>query len=144
MKICVASFFIVFASTQLFAADPADLPAPAGKEKLNFAQIEERKDYLKEKIVSIEIEKVLGDGSEFGKGQLLYFVKDTSGSATPYGRIAFPKEVLQKLGLLEKPEKPPVTLYIRVHVLGGKAAALGEAVGTKFTPKDKNGGIYSW
>jgi hypothetical protein len=51
---------------------------------------------------------------------------------------------LQKLGLLEKPEKPPVTLFIRVHVLGGKAAALGEAVGTKFTPKDKNGGIYSW
>lgn len=144
VKISNLSPLLLLALSQLATAEPSDLPAPTGKEKLTFQQIEERKDYLKEKIVAIEIEKVLGEGSEFGKGQLLYFVKDTSGSATPYGRISFPKEALVKMGVLEKPEKPPFTVYIRVHVFGGKAAAMGEAMGIKFTPKGENGGTYSW
>jgi len=125
-------------------AQDEPLPAPVSDQKIAFAKIEERKDSLKEKIVLIEIDKLLGEGTDWGK-LVRFIAKDTSGSKTPYGQIAFPKEGLVRIAPLLKVSDHPFTIYAKIHVFGGEAAALSEVVGTKFTPNaDKTGGTYSW
>jgi hypothetical protein len=75
-----------------------------------------------------------------------FIAKDTSDSATPYGQIAFPKEGLKTLGLIDNPEKGPFQVYVRVHVFTeqASAAALSMAVGTQFKPGKGETGSYSW
>src|SRR4051794_35076403 len=119
-------------------------PPPLGEDKLTFSQIEKRKDRLKDKVVRLEIATLLGKGTDWGNGLMRYIAKDTSGGATPYGQVAFPKEGLERLGLVEKPDKGPFTVYVRIRVFGGKAAALSEVVGSKFTADGEKGGSYSW
>ena len=135
---------VLLSSSLLVMAKSDRLPPPVSKEKLTFEEIENQKDELKDKIVLVEIGRLLGGGSATENGLVRYIAKDTSDSPTPYGQIEFPKAGLKKLGLIEKPDKGPFTVYVRVHVFGGKAAALNEAVGTHFSPKGERGGTYSW
>jgi hypothetical protein len=144
MKTFTAAFLLLLSSLLLVSAKSDSLPPPVGKEKLTFAQIEAQKDELKDKIVLLEIDKLLGEGSDFGHGLMRYIAKDTSGSPTAYGQVVFPKEGLKKLRLDEKPGKGPFTVYVRVHVFGGKAAALSEAVGTHFAANGEKNGTYNW
>ena len=119
----------------------SSLPAPFSESLFTFLQIEQQKQDLKERIVRVEISKVLGEGDE--SGNLLRFIaKDTSKSASPYGQVAFPREGLEKTGL-RREGKGPLVVYFRVHVVSAKAAAICEAVGTKFS-SDARGTHYDW
>jgi hypothetical protein len=130
-------------SPSLTLAGSSSLPAPVSKEKVTFQQIDQQKNELKDKIVLLEI-TLIGKGGDIGNGMLRYFAEDTSGSAMPYGRVDFPRDALKKLGRLDKPKKGPVSVYARVHVFGGNAAAIGEAVGTKFSTDAHGKAIYEW
>jgi len=124
------------------AENPADLPAPFSENVFTFLQIEQQKLSLKERIVRVEISKVLGKGDD-GENNLLRFIaKDTSKSATPYGQVAFPRDALKKTGLQQE-GKAPLVVYFRVHVVSTKAAAICEAVGTKFS-SDSRRAHYEW
>jgi hypothetical protein len=127
------------------SASPS-LPAPVSEDVLTFQQVEQRKTELKDRIVKVEIERLLGEGNKLDKGMLRYIAKDTSKSATPYGQIAFPRDGLQKLGLIANPEKGPFTVYVQVHVFTeqASAAALSIAVGTNFAAGKGGKGSYSW
>jgi len=120
------------------------LPAPAGEKVYTFAQIERKKAQLKDKVVRIEIQRLLGQGSDMmGDGTLRFIAKDTSGGATPYGQVAFPREGLEKTGLDKNPDKGPLTCYARVHVFPEeKAAAICVVVGTKVSMENGKA-IYS-
>jgi len=100
---------------------------------------------LKDKVVRIEIQRLLGQGSDMmGDGTLRFIAKDTSGGATPYGQVAFPREGLEKTGLDKNPDKGPLTCYARVHVFPEeKAAAICVVVGTKVSMENGKA-IYSW
>src|SRR5438128_2890210 len=124
-------------------AGPSSLPAPVGKEKFTFQQVEQQKNELKDKIVLIEI-TLIGEGGDIGHGMLRYFAEDTSGSAMPYGRVDFPRDALKKLGLLDNPKKGPLSVYVRVHVFSEKkAAAICIAVGTHVAVENGKA-TYSW
>jgi hypothetical protein len=110
----------------------SSLPAPFSESLFTFLQIEQQKLDLKERIVRVEISKVLGEGDDSGNKLLRFIAKDTSKSASPYGQVAFPRDGLEKTGL-QKEGKGPVAVYFRVHVVSAKAAAICEAVGTKFS-----------
>jgi hypothetical protein len=126
----------------LSAAEKA-LPAPVSEKIYTFQQIEAEKAALKDKVVRIELAKLLGKGSLEGDGLMHYIAKDASGTATPYGQIAFPKEGLEKTGLAN-PDKGPLVVYVRVHLFEDKkAAALHIAVGTHVSVSDGNA-VYSW
>jgi hypothetical protein len=129
------------------AADPsgAPLPPPFSENVLTFQQIAEQKTKLKDKVVRIEIARLLGDGSDLlGNGTVRYIAKDTSNSATPYGQVAFPREGLEKTGLAENRDRGPTTLYFQVHVFPEKkAAAICIAVGTQVSIADGKA-TYSW
>jgi hypothetical protein len=133
------------------AAEPtteksASLPPPVSNKTYTFAQIEKQKAQLKDKVVRIEIMKlVAGPGDLLGDGTQRYIVEDTSKGATPYGQIAFPREGLEKMGLANDPHREGTFIvYARVHVFPGKkAAAICVAVGTHVV--EENGkAIYSW
>jgi len=127
-----------------FCAEQAgSLPPPVSKEKFTFQQIDQQKKELKDKIVLIEV-ALVGQGGDIGRGMLRYFTKDTSGSAMPYGRVDFPRDALKKLGLLDNPEKGPLSVYVRLQVFGGNAAAIGEAVGTKVFTNPQGKTTYAW
>lgn len=117
------------------------LPAPFSESVFTFLQIEQQKSDLKERIVRVEISKVLGEGSDGGNNLLRFMAKDTSKSATPYGQVAFPRDALKKTGLQEG--KEPLVVYFLVHVVSPKAAAICEAVGTKVS-SDSRGAHYEW
>ena len=121
------------------------LPLPAGEKIYTFREIEEQKSELKNKIVRIELARLLGDGSDLlGNGTARYIAKDTSKTATPYGQVAFPREGLQKTGLADNPQKGPLALYVRVHLFDDKkAAAICIAVGTDVSTADGKAS-YSW
>ena len=121
------------------------LPAPAGENVYTFAQIEQKKAQLKDKIVRIEILRLLGQGSNpLGDGTVRYIAKDTSGGATPYGQVAFPAAGLEKTGLGKNPDQGPLTCYARVHVFPEKkAAAICVVVGTKVSMENGKA-TYSW
>jgi hypothetical protein len=97
-----------------------------------FADIEKEKAALKDKIVRVQILKLLGEPGDLGNGMLRFLAKDTSNGATPYGQVAFPREGLEKLGLANDPHREgPFIVYARVHVFPEKkAAAISVAVGT--------------
>jgi hypothetical protein len=118
------------------------LPAPFSESLFTFLQIEQQKLDLKERIVRVEISKVLGEGDDGGNNLLRFIAKDTSKSATPYGQVAFPRDALKKTGL-QREGKGPLVVYFRVHVVSPKAAAICEAVGTKFST-DSRGAHYEW
>jgi len=121
-------------------AKTSSLPAPVSKEKLSFQQIDQQKKELNDKIVLIEI-TLAGQGGDIGHGMLRYFAQDTSGSAMSFGRVDFPRDALKKLGL---PKKEPLSVYVRVHFPGGNAAAIDEAVGTKFSTDAQGKTTYEW
>jgi hypothetical protein len=126
----------------LSAAEKA-LPAPVSEKTYTFQQIEAEKVALKDKIVRVELAKLLGKGSLEGDGLIHYIAKDSSGGATPYGQIAFPKEGLEKSGLAD-PDKGPFAVYVRVHLFDDKkAAALHIAIGTHVSIADGKA-VYSW
>ena len=118
------------------------LPAPFSENLFTFLQIEQQKLDLKERIVRVEISKVLGEGDNGGHNLLRFIAKDTSKSASPYGQVAFPRNGLEKTGL-QREGKGPLVVYFRVHVVSAKAAAICEAVGTKFS-SDARGAHYDW
>ncbi|MEY2562780.1 MAG: hypothetical protein QOH88_973 [Verrucomicrobiota bacterium] len=128
------------------AAEPnaksAARPAPFNEKVYTFQQIEQEKSNLKDRIVRVEISKLLGEGEDKGSGMVRFIAKDSSKSTTPYGQVAFPREGLEKTGL-QKEEKGPLIIYFQVHVVAPNAAAVCEAVGTKFSP-DAKGGRYEW
>ena len=124
------------------ASSAAALPAPLGTS-FTFAQVEQQKFNLKDRVVRVEIEKVLGEGQDIGNNMRRYIVKDTSKSATPYGQIEFPREGLEKTGLLKEGSKP-VTLFVQVHVISTKAAAICRALGTKSSPVGEKQASYEW
>ena len=119
------------------------LPAPVSEKAYTFQQIDAEKLALKDRVVRIELAKLLGKGSLEGDGLMHYIAKDTSGTATPYGQVAFPKDGLEKTGLAE-PDKGPVAVYVRVHLFEDKkAAALCIAVGTHVSVADGKA-VYGW
>jgi hypothetical protein len=118
------------------------LPAPFSETLFTFQQIEQQKLDLKERIVRVEISKVLGEGDAGGNNLLRFIAKDTSKSATPYGQVAFPRDGLKKTGLQQE-GKGPLVVYFRVHVVSTKAAAICEAVGTRFS-SNSQGAHYEW
>jgi hypothetical protein len=118
------------------------LPAPFSENLFTFLEIEQQKQNLKERIVRVEISKVLGEGDDSGNNLLRFIAKDNSKSASPYGQVAFPREGLEKTGL-KREGKGPLVIYFRVHVVSAKAAAICEAVGTKFS-SDAHGAHYEW
>ena len=124
------------------ADNPANLPAPFSENLFTFQEIEQQKLDLKERIVRVEISKVLGEGDDGGNNLLRFIAKDTSKSPTPYGQVAFPRDALKKTGLQQE-GKGPLVVYFRVHVVSTKAAAICEAVGTKFS-SDSRGAHYEW
>jgi len=124
------------------ATPRTSLPAPFSENLFTFWQIEQQKMNLKERIVRVEISKVLGEGDDSGNNLLRFIAKDTSKSASPYGQVAFPRDGLEKTGLQQE-GKGPLVVYFRVHVVSAKAAAICEAVGTKFS-SDARGAHYDW
>jgi len=62
------------------------LPAPFSESLFTFQQIEQQKLDLKERIVRVEISKVLGEGDDRGNNLLRFIAKDTSKSATLMAR----------------------------------------------------------
>lgn len=118
------------------------LPAPFSESLFTFSQIEQQKSDLKERIVRIEISKVLGKGNDSGQNLLRFIAKDSSKSLAPYGQVAFPREGLEKTGLQQE-GKGPLAVYFRVHFVSMEAAAICEAVGTKFS-SDSRGTHYEW
>ncbi len=121
---------------------PTSLPAPFSESLFTFLQIEQQKSDLKERIVRVEISKVLGKGDDRGNNLLRFIAKDTSKSLAPYGQVAFPREGLEKTGL-QREGKGPLAVYFRVHFVSMEAAAICEAVGTKFS-SDSQGTQYEW
>src|SRR6266581_4715313 len=102
---------VVFGLSFTAWAGPSSLPAPVGKEKFTFQQVEQQKNELKDKIVLIEI-TLIGEGGDIGHGMLRYFAEDTSGSAMPYGRVDFPRDALKKLRLAKNPHRNgPFKIY---------------------------------
>jgi hypothetical protein len=143
VKIFSATLLVVCVSPLATFAQSSSLPAPVSKEKFTFQQIEQQKDELKDKIVLIEI-MLIGEGRDIGNGMLRYFARDKSGSTMPYSRVDFPRDALKKRGLLDNPKKGPLSVYVRVHVFGGNAAAISEAVGTRFSTDAQRKGTYQW
>jgi hypothetical protein len=121
---------------------PPSLPAPFSESLFTFLQIEQQKSDLKERIVRVEISKVLGKGADSGNNLLRFIAKDTSKSLGPYGQVTFPREGLEKTGL-QGEGKGPLAVYFRVHFVSTEAAAICEAVGTKFS-SDSRGTHYEW
>ncbi|HEX8077365.1 MAG TPA: hypothetical protein VF511_06085 [Chthoniobacterales bacterium] len=131
----------------LIAAEEKDaakpLPAPVSEKTYTFQQIDEQKATLDEKVVRVELARLLGKGSLEGDGLLHFIAKDTSGTTTPYGQVAFPKEGVEKTGLADPKAKPQI-VYMQVHVFEDKkAAALSVAVGTQVSTADGKA-RYSW
>lgn len=119
------------------------MPAPVSEKTYTFQQIDAEKVALKEKVIRLELARLLGKGSLEGDGLIHYIAKDTSGTTTPYGQIAFPKDGLEKTGLAD-PKKGPLAVYVRVHLFEDeKAAALCIAVGTQVSVAAGKA-IYSW
>ena len=115
--------------------------APVSEKTYTFQEIEKQKTKLKDKVVKVEISKLLGEPSDLmGNGTLRFIAKDTSKSATPYGQIVFTKEGLAKVG-----RDGPFTVYVRVHVFTEQksAAAVSIALGTKVSIENGKA-TYSW
>ena len=123
-----------------FSAEPA-LPPPVSDKTYTFQEIEKNKAALKDKVVKIQILKILGEPSDLlGNGTLRFIVKDTSNTATPYGQVAFPREGFEKVG-----REGPFTVYARVHVFTQQkdAAAICVAVGTRVAVEGGKA-TYTW
>jgi hypothetical protein len=121
-------------------------PGPPVSDKIyTFADIEKEKSALKDKVVRVQILKLLGEPGDLGNGMLRFLAKDSSNSATPYGQVAFPREGLERLGLASDPHREgPFLVYARVHVFAEKkAAAISVAVGTHVSVENGKA-TYSW
>jgi hypothetical protein len=115
--------------------------APVSDKTYTFREIEKNKAKLKDKVVKIEILKLLGEPSDLmGNGTLRFIAKDTSNGAAPYGQIAFPKQGLDKVG-----REGPFTVYAQVHVFTQQksAAAICIALGTHVST-EAGKATYSW
>jgi hypothetical protein len=151
MKSILAISILVAAASSLLATEPtkeksASLPQPVSDKIYTFEQIEKQKPELKDKVVRIEIMKlVAGPGDLLGDGTQRYIVEDTSKGVTPYGQVAFPREGLEKMGLAKDPHREgPFIVYARVHVFSEKkAAAICAAVGTRVAVENGKA-TYSW
>ncbi len=119
---------------------------PAADKVYTFQQIEKEKAQLKDKVVKIEILKLLGQPTDLLKnGTLRFIAKDTSNGPAPYGQIVFTREGLEKMGLADDPNRDgPFTIYARVHVFPEKkAAAVSVVVGTKVSMENGKA-MYGW
>ena len=151
MKPILAISILVAAASSLMATEPTkeksvSLPPPVSDKIYTFEQIEKQKAGLKDKVVRIEIMKVVaGPGDRRGKGTQRYIVEDASKGATPYGQVDFPREGLEKIGLVNDPHREgPFTVYARVHVFAEKkAAAICIALGTRVAVENGKA-TYSW
>ncbi len=126
---------------------PSEISSPPVSDKTyTFAQIEKEKATLKDKVVKIEILKLLGEPSDLlGNGTFRFIAKDTSKGPTPYGQVVFSRDSLEKMGLASDPHKDgPFTVYTQVHVFPEKkAAAISIAVGTHVAVENGKA-TYSW
>src|SRR5437764_14469738 len=140
--ICLALPYSIFAADQSGA-----LPPPVSDKSYTFQEIEKSKARLKDKVVKIEILKLLGEPSDLmGNGTFRFIAKDTSGGATPYGQVAFPREGLEKMGLANDPHREGAfTVYARIHVFTQQqdAAAISVVVGTHVSVENGKA-TYSW
>jgi hypothetical protein len=151
MKPIRAISILVAAASSLMATEPTkeksvSLPPPVSDKIYTFEQIEKQKAELKDKVVRIEIMKlVAGPGDRLGKGTQRYIVEDTSKGAMPYGQVDFPREGLEKMGLVNDPHREgPFTVYARIHVFAEKkATAICVAVGTRVAVENGKA-TYSW
>jgi hypothetical protein len=136
MLICLASRYSIFAAEQ-----SGTLPPPVSEKTYTFQEIERNKAQLKDKVVKVEILKLLGEPSDLlGNGTLRFIAKDTSKGATPYGQVAFPRDGFEKVG-----RDGPFTIYARVHVFAEQksAAAISVAIGTHVSVEGGKA-TYSW
>lgn len=134
--ICLALPCAIFPAEQSGA-----WPPPVSDKIYSFQEIEKNKAQLKDKVVKIEILKLLGEPSDLlGNGTLRFIAKDTSKGAAPYGQVAFPREGLEKTG-----RDGPFTIYARVHVFAEQksAAAISVALGTRAAVEGGKA-TYSW
>jgi hypothetical protein len=159
MKFAVAGFGLLFGCSVAFGQEQSDrrfeklmeqsrkgyesesASPPVSEKTYTFQQIENQKTKLKDKVVKVEILKLLGEPSDLmGNGTLRFIAKDTSNGATPYGQIVFTKDGFEKVG-----RDGPFTVYVRVHVFTEQksAAAVSIALGTKVSMENGKG-IYSW
>jgi hypothetical protein len=148
MKTFVLSTLTVFVLNCVTSAGSKSdsLPPPVSDKVYTFAEIQKEKAALKNKIVRIEILHLLGEPSDLlGNGTLRFICKDTSTGATPYGQVAFTREGLEKMDLLQDPHREgPFIVYARVHVFAQKdAAAICIAVGTHVAAENGKA-TYSW
>jgi hypothetical protein len=130
------------------SAPPSEnsLPPPVSEKTYTFQGIEKEKGTVKDKVVKIEILKLVGGPSDLmGNGTFRFIAKDTSNGAAPYGQVAFPPEGLKKMGLANDPHREgPFTVYARIHLFSEKkAAAISEVVGTHVSIENGKA-TYSW
>jgi hypothetical protein len=119
----------------------SETSVPISDKTYTFQKIEKNKASLKDKIVKIQILKLLGEPNDLmGNGTLRFIAKDTSKGAAPYGQVAFPRGGLEKVG-----REGPFTIYARVHVFTEQkdAAAISLAVGTHVSVENGKA-TYSW
>jgi hypothetical protein len=148
MKMFAVSALAMFVLSCVMSAanKSGSLPPPVSGKVYTFAEIQEEKAALKDKIVRIEILYLLGEPSDLLRnGTLRFICKDTSKGATPYGQVAFPREGLEKMGLAQDPHREgPFIVFARVHVFAQKdAAAICIAVGTHVAVENGKA-TYSW
>lgn len=148
MKTFALSLMIGLAPVALefAAAQSGELPPPVSEKIYTFAQIEKEKASLKDKVVKIEILRLLGEPSDLlGNRTLRYIAKDTSHSSTPYGQVAFTREGLERMGLAGSPHREgPYTVYALVHVFRQKQAApISIVLGNRLVTEDGKTG-YGW
>ena len=124
----------------------ASIPPPVSDKIYTFEQIEKQKAELKDKVVRIEIMKLVAGPSDLlDDGAQRYIVEDTSKGATPYGQVAFPRKGLEKMGLANDPRREgPFTVYARVHVFPEKNAAAICVVAGTHVAVEKGKATYSW
>ncbi|MEO6054293.1 MAG: hypothetical protein ABIP97_09795 [Chthoniobacterales bacterium] len=145
LKVSITYNCMILVSTENTKAESASsLPVPDGEKIYNFEELERNKFVLKGKVVRLEITPKVLESKGVSDSQYRLMVKDTATPQPSYGLVDFPKEGLQKLGLLDQSAKTNLTFYILVTFRSKNESAKFTALGSHFI-KDVNGtGTYAW
>ena len=96
------------------------------------------------RVVRIEIVPKLIASKEIAKDIFRCMVKDASGSEVPYGWVEFPREGLQKTGLLDNTAKQVVSFYAQVIPISAEVTTRCVALGTRFASASDGKATYRW